>query len=109
VDLAFGIPRRSQAKRVGLAHAALNDVDLGLFIAAAVIYVGNWNGPPVGVTIGLALSAGGVAVTVVSGALGWMLVQTYHVGVRLTPSQEQDEASVQQAPALTIVRHRQAG
>lgn len=43
------------------------------------------------------------------GALGWMLVQTYHVGVRLTTSQEQDEDSVQQAPVLTIVRHRQAG
>jgi len=109
VDLAFGVPRRSQAKVVGLAHAALNDIALGLFIAAAVIYVGNWNGPPVGVTLGLALSAAGVAVTVVAGALGWMLVQTYHVGVRLTPSQEQDEASVQQAPALTIVHHRQAG
>ena len=109
VDLMFGVPRRSQAKRVGLAHAALNDIALGLFIAAAVIYVGNWNGPPVDVTLGLALSAAGVAVTVVAGALGWTLVQTYHVGVRLTASQEQDEASVQQAPALTIVRHRQAG
>ena len=43
------------------------------------------------------------------GALGWMLVQTYHVGVRPTVNQEQDEESVQQAPALTIVRHRQAG
>jgi len=50
-----------------------------------------------------------VGVTVVAVALGWMLVQTYHVGVRLTPSQEQDEASVQQPPALTIVNHRQAG
>ena len=109
VDLAFGIPRRSQAKRVGLAHAALNDAALGLFIAAAVIYVGNWNGPPVGVTLGLTLSAAGVGVTVVAGALGWMLVQTYHVGVHLTPSQEQDEDSVQRAPALTIVRHRQTG
>ncbi len=59
-------------------------------------------------TLGLALSAAGVGVTVVARALGWMLVQTYHAGVRLTPSQEQDEASVQQAPALTIVRHRQA-
>jgi len=61
------------------------------------------------VTIGLALAAAGVGVTVVAVALGWMLVQTYHVGVRLTPSQEQDEASVQQPPALTIVNHRQAG
>ncbi len=87
----------------------MNVTALGLFIAAAVIYVSNWNGPPVGVTLGLALPAAGVAVTVAAGAFGWMLVQTYHVGVRLTVNQEQDEDSVQQAPALTIVRHRQAG
>ncbi|MGC8464088.1 MAG: hypothetical protein ACP5P9_10540 [Acidimicrobiales bacterium] len=42
-------------------------------------------------------------------ALDWILVQTYHVGVRLTLSQEQDEAIVHQAPGPTIVRHRQAG
>ena len=83
VDLTFGVPRRSQAKAVGLAHGALNVTALGLFIAAAVIYGGNWNGPPVGVTLGLTLPAAGVAVTVAAGALGWMLVQTYHVGVRL--------------------------
>ncbi len=87
----------------------MNVTALGLFIAAAVIYVSNWNGPPVGVTLGLALPAAGVAVTVDAGAFGWMLVQAYHVGVRLTVNQEQDEDSVQQAPALTIVRHRQAG
>ncbi|MDA8275369.1 MAG: hypothetical protein M0029_08320 [Actinomycetota bacterium] len=109
VDLTFGVPRRSQAKVVGLANGALNVTALGLFIAAAVIYVSNWNGPPVGVTLGLALSAEGVAVTVAAGALGWMLVQTHHVGVRPTVNQGQDEDSVQQAPALTIVRHRQAG
>ena len=109
VDLTFGVPRRSQAKAVGLAHGALNVTALGLFIAAAVIYVGNWNGPPVGVTLGLALPAAGVAATVAAGAFGWMLVQTYHVGVLLTVNQGQDEDSVQQAPALTIVRHRQAG
>ena len=59
--------------------------------------------------LGLALPAEGVAVTVAAGAFGWMLVQTYHVGVRPTVNQGQDEDSVQQAPALTIVRHRQAG
>lgn len=105
VDLLFGIPRGSQAKTVGLAHGALNSTALGLFIAASVIYVGNWNGPPTDATLGLALSAAGVAVTVAAGALGWMLVQTYHVGIRLTVRQTEDEAAVQQAPALTLVRH----
>lgn len=108
VDLVFGIPRKSQAKVAGLAHGALNVSALGLFIAAAVIYVGNWNGPAAGSTLGLALSAAGVALTVAAGALGWMLVQTYHVGIHLTPRQEEDETSVQLAPALSVVRHRQA-
>ena len=108
VDLLFGIPRSSQAKIVGLTHGALNVTALGLFIASALSYVGNWNGPPTSATLGLALSAAGVAVTVVAGALGWMLVQTYHVGIRLTPRQADDEPVVQQAPALTLVRHRQA-
>ncbi|MGH9104373.1 MAG: DUF2231 domain-containing protein [Acidimicrobiales bacterium] len=108
IDLVFGVPRGSQAKVAGFAHGALNVTALGLFIAASVIYVGNWNGPPTGSTLGLALSAAGVAVTFSAGALGWMLVQTYHVGIRLTHRQEEDETSVQQAPALTVVRHRRA-
>lgn len=108
VDLVFGIPRRSQAKRVGLAHGLCNVSAVGLFIAAAVIYVGHWNGPHVGTVLGLAISAAGVALTVGAGALGWMLVQTYHVGIRLTPKQEEDETSVQQAPVLHLVRHRTA-
>jgi uncharacterized membrane protein len=39
VDLAFGIPRASQAKKVGVAHGMCNVLALGLFIAAAVSYV----------------------------------------------------------------------
>lgn len=109
VDLLFGIPRASRAKLVGLAHGSCNVVALGLFIACAVIYVGNWNGPATSATLGLALSAAGVAVTVVAGALGWMLVQTYHIGINLTVRQAEDELSVQQAPTtLRLVRHRHA-
>lgn len=110
IDFMFGIPRSSKAKVVALAHGALNSTALGLFIASAVIYVGNWNGPPTGVVLGLALSAAGVAVTMAAGALGWMLVQTYHIGIRLTTRQAEDETEVQQqAPVLSIARHRRAG
>lgn len=109
IDLTFGIPRSSQAKRVGLAHGACNVAALGLFIAAAVIYVGNWNGPATGATLGLALAAAGVFMTVVAGSMGWMLVQTYHVGVGLTDRQAEDEAFVQQSSALHLVPHRRAG
>ena len=108
IDLMFGIPRASQAKRAGLAHGAANVTALGLFVAAAVSYVGNWNGPPAGTTLGLALSAAGVLMTVVAGALGWTLVQTYHVGIQLTPRQAEDETNVQKLPALHLVPRQRA-
>ena len=94
-DWAFGIPRNSAAKKAGLIHAALNVTALGLFLAAVAVYGGNWNGPATGVTLGLALSAIGVALTVLAGFFGWMLVQDYHVGVRLAPEQELAEPAVQ--------------
>jgi hypothetical protein len=49
-----------------------------------------------------------VFLTVVAGALGWMLVQTYHVGIELTMRQEEDEPVVQQAPVMHVVSHRRA-
>lgn len=108
IDLMFGVPSSSQARRVGLAHGAANVTALGLFIAAAVSYVSRWNGPPTGATLGLALSAAGVLMTLIAGALGWMLVQTYHVGIHLTARQAEDETTVQQSPALHLVSHGRA-
>jgi len=81
-------------------HGTLNVTALGLFIANALSYIDNWNGPPASATLGLALAAAGVAVTIAAGALGWMLVQTYHIGIHLTPRQEEDEPAVQDLPAL---------
>lgn len=109
VDLAFGIPGKSQARPVGLIHAALNVAALGLFIATAVIYVGNWNGPPAGASLGLGLSAAGVLLTLAAGGLGWTLVQTYHAGIRLTVEQQQHELDVQQQPLLPTPARRHTG
>jgi uncharacterized membrane protein len=95
IDWAFGIPRRSAAKTVGLAHAGLNVVALALFSISLGMYVTHWDGPARSATPGLALASAGVASTIAAGFLGWMLVQTYHVGVSLTPTQESDEQVVQ--------------
>lgn len=95
VDWAFGIPRGSAAKTVGLAHAGLNVTALVLFAVSLGMYVTHWNGPATGTTLGLALTSAGVACTVAAGFLGWMLVQDYHIGIRLTPTQERDELAVQ--------------
>ncbi|MCX5063456.1 MULTISPECIES: DUF2231 domain-containing protein [unclassified Streptomyces] len=103
-DLAFGIPRRSAAKAVGLAHGGLNVAALGLFGASLAIYATQWDSPANGVTAGLALSAAGLACTLGAGFLGWTLVQDYHVGIRLTPLQESDEQAVQNAELIHLHR-----
>jgi uncharacterized membrane protein len=94
-DWAFGIPRDSAAKKTGLIHAGLNVAALGLFLATIASYEGNWNGPAASATLGLVLSAIGVALTIMAGFFGWMLVQDYHIGVRLAPEQELAEPAVQ--------------
>ncbi|TSE00614.1 DUF2231 domain-containing protein [Skermania sp. ID1734] len=108
IDWLFGIPRQSQAKILGLTHGGLNVTALGLFIATAVLYVGNWNGPSADATLGLALTAAGVAVTIAAGALGWTLVQTFHVGVSLTDEQRRDEDIVHMHTCRMRMPHRRA-
>lgn len=107
-DLALGVPRGSAARNIGVAHGSLNIAALALFSISLANYVTHWDGPPVGTTLGLGLSAAGVACTAAAGFLGWMLVQDYHIGVRLTPTQEHDELAVQSARRLHVVRHRRA-
>lgn len=107
VDWAFGIPRDSAAKMIGLAHAALNVTALGLFAVVIGEYVTNWNGPAAGAALGVVLSAIGVAVTVAAGFLDWTLVQDYHIGIQLAPEQELAEPTVQhhQPPIPLRCRH----
>lgn len=94
-DWAFGIPRDSGAKVIGLTHATLNVIALGLFAGVIGVYFPDWNGPAASATLGLVLSAIGVASTLGAGFLGWMMVQDYHIGIRLAPEQELAEPAVQ--------------
>ena len=107
-DWAFGIPRDSAAKMIGLAHAGLNVTALGLFAAVIAVYVTSWNGPAISATPGIVLSAIGVAVTIAAGFLGWTLVQDYHVGIRLAPGQELAEPTVQHHQPIPPRRRRAA-
>ncbi|WP_112467443.1 DUF2231 domain-containing protein [Streptomyces triticisoli] len=108
VDWAFGIPRGSAAKTVGLAHAGLNVTALALFAISLGTYVTHWNGPATGATLGLALTSAGMLCTLAAGFLGWMLVQDYHIGIRLTPAQERDELAVQSVDRLSTRRRSAA-
>ena len=58
-------------------------------------YVTNWNGPAISATLGVVLSAIGVAVTIAAGFLDRTLVQDYHIGVHLIPEQDLAEPAVQ--------------
>ena len=106
-DWALGIPRDSAAKMTGLIHAGLNVIALGLFLAAMASYLTDWNGPAVSATLGVMLSAAGVAVTIAAGFPGWTLVQDYHVGVHLVPEQEPAEPAVQHHQ-MSLPRHHAA-
>jgi len=108
IDWAFGIPRGSGAKRVGLAHALLNVSALCLFGASLGVHAPDWSSTGVDVTPGLALASAGLVCTLAAGFLGWMLVQTYHVGVELTAHQQRDELVVQQQPPPHLRLHRGA-
>jgi uncharacterized membrane protein len=106
-DWLLGIPRGSGAKTLGLAHAGLNVVALGLFAISLGMYAGHWNGPARGAGPGLGLAAAGLLCTIGAGYLGWSLVQSFHVGVQLTPAQERDEFVVQNVRPLPS-RHGRA-
>lgn len=106
VDWAFGVPRGSAAKTVGLAHAGLNVAALCLFGASLGYYATDWNSTAVSPNVGLALSSAGLLCTLAAGFLGWMLVQTYHVGVSLSAGQQSDEPAVQRTqPQVRLHRH----
>lgn len=95
IDAAFGVPRRSAAKRTAIAHGLTNVCVLGLFLAILPYYTTHWNGPAADATLGLVLSSIGVLLTLMAGLAGWRLVQTFHVGIHMTPNQERDEFAVQ--------------
>jgi uncharacterized membrane protein len=70
-DLGFGVPRDSGARTVGIGHAALNFVALGLFAATLAFYVPDWSSPAgTSPVLGLALTSAGVLATIAAGALG---------------------------------------
>ena len=91
IDL-IGLPSGTRARVTGLRHAAFNVLALSLFtVCAIVLYVdaGRTLVPEVGkyqldTTAPLILAILGVMSTLVAGSLGWMMVQTHHVGIKPT-------------------------
>ena len=88
IDWAFGIPRDTRAKRVGLKHMALNVTALVLFSIALGLNSGQWDAIIPVARYGIVLPLLGLMSTVAAGYFGWTLVQTYHVGVQSSPKEE---------------------
>lgn len=87
----LNIPKNKMAKKTGLKHMLCNVTALVLFGINIYIVctIENENAPDV--TASIVITSLGFLLTVVAGFLGWSLVQKHHVGISLTPQQQQIE------------------
>jgi uncharacterized membrane protein len=88
IDLIFGIPANTDAKRHGYQHMGLNLAALAFFAVNIALNSGQWNSPLPVMRFAILLPALGLLCTLAAGYLGWTLVQTHHVGVQLTPAEQ---------------------
>lgn len=94
VDLFWGVPRYSEARKTGLIHMLLNLITVALFAANAIIISGNWETGFIPTGTNIFLSGLGIITVMAAGYFGWELVGRHKVGVELTPEQrriEEDE------------------
>ncbi len=91
LDWSLGIPGGSHAKKDGRTHMILNVTTLIIFAINLWLNSGQWNAVrPVG-RLSILLPLVGVILTGFAGSLGWKMVQTHHVGVQLSPTEEKYE------------------
>jgi uncharacterized membrane protein len=101
LDWALGIPGDTPAKATGLRHMLLNVTALVLFLVAAILTGGQATAAQPDATLPFILALVGVVCTLGAGFFGWMLIQTHHVGVEMTP-EEQARATAPAAPRPNI-------
>jgi len=96
IDLMFGIPDNTPAKRHGYQHMGFNLAALALFAINIGLNSGQWNSPAPVMRLAIFLPVLGLICMLAAGYLGWTLVQTHHVGVQMTPTEQKCvEESVQ--------------
>jgi uncharacterized membrane protein len=84
----ISIPNHLEAKRVGVLHMALNLAVVAIFAINLGLVGPALDEANPSATFPILLSGVGVLTLLVSGYLGWSLVQTHHVGVNLSREQE---------------------
>ncbi len=83
IDL-FKVAEPQGAFKIGVAHAIINLVVVGIFTVNFVVRLATETAV-VGIPWEFWLSVAGVGLLAVSGALGWHMVYRYHVGVEEEP------------------------
>ncbi|MCM2352854.1 MAG: DUF2231 domain-containing protein [Pseudobdellovibrio sp.] len=91
IDLFFGVPKETEARKRGYLHAALNVVSLVLFAINLYLIWGTFNMTVTPNSINAVITGIGFGLTVVAAYHGHTLVAKNHVGVDLTPEQEKIE------------------
>jgi uncharacterized membrane protein len=84
IDLFAGVPQASRARSTGLLHMSFNLAALALFVVSAVVLWNRWYARDTVALDGiapLAFAIAGLVATAIGASLGWVLVQTYHVGL----------------------------
>jgi uncharacterized membrane protein len=82
VDLLTVVPRRTVARKTGVTHAIANVTALVLFAINLYLLADAYgDAEPLNTSAALALTGGGVLVTLMGGWFGWEMVQRHHVGV----------------------------
>lgn len=82
VDLLAVVPARTVARKTGVTHAIANVTALVLFaINLYLMADARGDREPLNTTAALALTGGGVLLTLIAGWFGWEMVQRHHVGV----------------------------
>lgn len=93
IDLYAGVPKSSPAKKRGYIHAALNVTALVLFAINLYLIWGTFNTAVLPNSINSMITGLGFGLTVVAAYHGQTLVAKDHVGVDLSPEQEQLEVN----------------
>lgn len=82
IDLLAVVPGRTVARKTGITHAIANVTALVLFaINLYLMAEARGDREPLNTTAALALTGGGVLITLIAGWFGWEMVQRHHVGV----------------------------
>lgn len=96
IDWARGIPKNTAAKKTGAQHMVLNLSALAFFAANLFVQRHTFGafteetGAPLAAVL---LTGAGIAITLAAGWLGWRLVQTHHVGVKMSDAQLRHEVT----------------